>query len=148
MLRTVPFQAAHLDRLAEQAHSAYLRAYVRPDELRALEGPLSWSVIDEADGSTVACAGLIPRWPHSAQAWAYLGAGRPQQFLFFHKRVLQFLNVCPFARIEAFVRTDFDKGHRWAQLLGFALEAPRMKFYGPDRMDYSLYARVQHERMH
>lgn len=147
MLRVIPFQAEHLERLCEQEHSAYLRSYVKPEELRGLEGPFSWSVVDDADGATVACAGVVPKFPHVAQAWTYIGQGRPHQFLFFHKRVLQFLNACPFVRVEAFVRTDFEKGHKWAQTLGFELEAPRLRFYGPDRLDYSLYARVQYERM-
>lgn len=147
MLRAVPFKLEHLTRLAEQGE-ADLGAHIGLEGLRVLETVPGWSVVDDTNGATIACAGVLPRWPHLAQAWAYLGKGRPQAFLFFHNRVLEFLNTCPFLRVEALVRTDFAKGHQWAQMLGFELEAPRMKFYGPDRKDYSLYARVQAERMH
>jgi len=140
MPSTIPFKAEHLDQLDPETQ---LRAFVSPDDFRALEKFPSWSVVDEVDGAVIACGGAFPRWPHVAQAWSYLGTGRPHRFLWIHRCVLQFLNACGFARVEILVRTDFAAGHRWARMLGFELEAPRLRLYGPDRLDYSLYARIQ-----
>lgn len=46
-------------------------------------------------------------------------------------------------RIEMTVRADFTKGQRWAQLLGFSVETPVLKNYGPLGEDHTGYVRIQ-----
>jgi hypothetical protein len=59
------------------------------------------------------------------------------------KMAKRFLDVCPIRRIEAAVVVDHGPGHRWAQLLGFELEAPLLRAYTPQGEDCSLYSRVR-----
>ena len=40
------------------------------------------------------------------------------------------------------VDCEFEQGHRWAKMLGFTMEAERMRAYRPDGGDVALYARV------
>ncbi len=44
-------------------------------------------------------------------------------------------------RMQMVVKTSYEGGHHWAQSLGFKSEGV-MQAYGPNREDYTLYARV------
>ena len=44
-------------------------------------------------------------------------------------------------RIQIEVRADYEAGHAFAEALGFTKEGV-MKMFGPDKQDYSLYART------
>ena len=89
------------------------------------------------------CAGVVEYWPERGEAWAIFGQNQRKDFLKIHNAVKRFLNICPLKRIEATVDFDFEAGHRWVELLGFKLEAERMRSYRMDGGDASLYARVQ-----
>jgi len=56
--------------------------------------------------------------------------------------VKRFLDGCYLHRIEMTVDCDFPQGHRWAKMLGFTMEAERMRGYRPDGGDCALYARL------
>jgi len=75
-------------------------------------------------------------------AWAFIGDIGPSTFLQVHRAVKQFLDECYVDRIEMTVDCDFPQGHRWARLLGFEMEAERMRRYTPDGRDCALYARL------
>jgi len=63
--------------------------------------------------------------------------------LYVHRLVHYVLDNCPLRRVEAYVDFEFEPGHRWARMLGFKLEAPRMKCHRPDGGDSALYARIR-----
>lgn len=95
------------------------------------------------DGDEVfATAGLIKQWDNRAIAWALISAEAGPHFFLIHKAVRRALLFHSFRRVETAVKTDFQQGHRWAELLGFSNEGT-MSGYAPDGSDYDLYARVQ-----
>jgi RimJ/RimL family protein N-acetyltransferase len=49
----------------------------------------------------------------------------------------------PIQRIEAAVECDFKQGHRFMRLIGFTLEAERMKGFSENGGDCALYAKVK-----
>ena len=94
------------------------------------------------DGKPIAAAGLIPVWNGRGAVWAFLSETGPQAFLTIHRAIVKFLKESDLNRIEMVVECGHDTGHRWAMMLGFKMEAVRMRNYAPDGRDFSLYAKV------
>ena len=92
--------------------------------------------------SIVAIGGLVEYWKGRSEAWGIVAENSTQHFLGLHKIVKNFLDSQP-GRIEATTEKAFPEGHRWLMLLGFTLEAPRLKGYGYMGKDHSLYARYR-----
>lgn len=140
MIKVVSFEATHLYRMNVQGAQAPLRSQVSPMQARAVEGPMSFTAL--ADDRPVCCAGVVEYWPGRGEAWAFLADDCGREMRAVTAAVRRFLDVCPIRRVEAAVDVDFEPGHRWCRLLGFALEAPRMRAYLPNGGDCALYARV------
>lgn len=96
-----------------------------------------------ADGEVVALAGILPQWRGVGLAWSWLGRGWRGHAREITERVALGLDESEFVRIEAAVRVDYARGHRWLQRLGFVMETPLARKWGPDGADYSIYARVR-----
>jgi ABC-type branched-subunit amino acid transport system substrate-binding protein len=79
----------------------------------------------------------------TAQGKIYLSPNAGPHMVRITKAVRRFLQACPYRRVEMTVDLDFEAGHRWANMLGFRLEAGRMLAYRPDGGTCSLYARVR-----
>lgn len=79
------------------------------------------------------------------QAWAILSEDITKYPIAFHKAVLKLINNSLYKldnhRIQFSVKSDYDKGIKWALSLGFNIEGIMQK-YGPDKSDYVLMARV------
>lgn len=103
----------------------------------------AYTAFDVKTGEIVFCAGIHDPWPGRAEAWALLADNLKHKMLAVHRSVLEFLDKINIKRIEAVVDRDFTQGHRWVELLGFTLEADRMRAYGYEGQDCSLYARVK-----
>lgn len=143
MIQVVRFKAEHLSQLMEQEATQYLRAYLTPAHIAALEqSPHSMTGL--ADGRVVICGGVVEYWPNRGEAWAIIDQNCKEHFTAIHNAVKRFFEVCPLRRIEAAVDIGFEAGHRWMRLLGFELEAPVLRAYRPEGGDCSLYARVKH----
>jgi hypothetical protein len=98
----------------------------------------------EVDGDIVACAGLTELSPGRALAWSYLSPNLGGQMMLRITRACnRMMNLSSFRRVEMDVLWDHAEGHRWARILGFDLECPRRRAYGPDGRDYALYSRVK-----
>ena len=96
------------------------------------------------DGDDVlAIAGVLPRWQGVGMAWAWLGLGWRRHARVITDAVRASLDVSPYDRIEAGVRCDYARGHAWMQRLGFELETPLARRWGPDGADYSIYRRLK-----
>jgi hypothetical protein len=125
-----------------QKAQAHWMGYVSEAQLEAMEkSPYSYTGFESE--RAVFCAGVIPLWEGSGAAWAIIAQECKADFLALHNCVKRFLAVCPLRRIECTVDADFKPGLRWVKALGFACEAPRMRFHRPDGGDSALFARVR-----
>ncbi|MCP4328432.1 MAG: hypothetical protein GY791_08350 [Alphaproteobacteria bacterium] len=141
-MRIVPFRAAHFDRLDLQAAQRFTMPYLTSGHGRFLEtaGP-AYSAI--ADGHVVGCAGLIPVWQHRAIGWALLSDAGPARFHSIHRTVRRHLDAASTRRIEIYVRSDHEHGHRWARALGFRFECGPLCRFDPGGNDYDVYVRLR-----
>ena len=142
MIETVEYKASHIDDMKLQKDQQYLASWLSPEQAKALEEGWAYTAIE--DGVPLAIAGVIPMWQGRGMAWAYISSDAVNtKFIAVHKAVKRFLDGCYLNRIEMTVDCDFIQGHRWAKMLGFELEAERMRGYRPDGGDCALYARVR-----
>jgi hypothetical protein len=75
-------------------------------------------------------------------AWTYMSPRSGRHMSFITRAVLR--NLATIAgRIELTVRRDFEQGHRWARILGFAVENPPgiLAGFGPMGEDHVSYVR-------
>jgi|TARA_R110000803_G_scaffold49990_4_gene103893 hypothetical protein len=140
MFEVVPFKAAHLGAIRLQAAQMYLSEWVSNEQGEALEQAPSYTALE--DGVPICAAGVIPIWTGRAMAWSFISDVGPTNFLKCHRAVKRFLDGCFVQRIEMTVDCNHPEAHRWARLLGFTMEAKRMKAYAPDGHDCALYSRV------
>lgn len=136
----VPYKAQHLLDLQVQMAQAYSTTYITPEYAKALETDFSFTALH--DGEPIAVGGVAKVWGHRAIAWALLGEKAKEHFVSIHKAAAQALSLAPYARIEADTPVEFKQGHRWLKMLGFNLEAERMKGHRVDGGDSALYAKV------
>lgn len=141
-MEVVVFRPEHFDMLNEQDVTQVLREYTSPDHAEKLAG-CKYAFTGVEEGRVLICAGLVEYWKDRAVAWAVVDTNCKPHFWKIHKAVKRFLEVAPYRRIEAEVDVDFEAGHRWAEMLGFTLEAPLMRAYHPNGRDCSLYAKVR-----
>jgi len=140
MFEIVPFKAAHLGAIRLQEAQMYLSNWVSEEQGEALAESPSYTALE--DGIPICAAGVFPIWTGRAMAWSFISNVGPTNFLKCHRAVKRFLDNCFVQRIEMTVDCDHPEAHRWAKLLGFTMEAERMKNYAPDGHDCALYARV------
>lgn len=137
----VPFRGWHYERLADKIPSAdgMLTTWMPRDVLHQLEGQNSWT--GTLDGEPFVCAGTMLQWPGRHSAWAYMGENTASHMLWITREVLKNLSRVK-GRIELNVRCDFPAGQRWAKMLGFEVETPVMKGFGPDGEDHVGFVRI------
>jgi hypothetical protein len=142
MIVFVPFEPSHIDLIRVQPEQKWELESVPVEEREELANYESWSGF--RDGECIGCAGIIdlPGWPHRAIAWALIGDDVGRDMIQIVRFVRNFIATHPTERIEINVDCEFENGHRFAELLGFKLEAPRMVKYGHGGRDMALYARV------
>lgn len=133
----VPFKSWHYGWLGPSAEFGAFET-VEP-ALRELERQNSWTGV--VDGQPIICAGTIQQWGSRHIAWAYLSLDTGPHMRWITRQVLRNLAGVK-GRIESTVRMDFEAGHRWAKLLGFHVETPCMKAYGPHGEDFVGYVRI------
>lgn len=96
-----------------------------------------------AEHRCVCAAGIVPIYKHRATAWALMGEDAGPYLRQITQKVRQALDVSPYPRIEMQVNYDFRAGHRWAKMLGFEVEAERMRKSGIYGHDETLYVRIK-----
>lgn len=141
MIQVLPFQAEHFERLHLQPAQGYLSSWLTPEQGAILEQSHAFTAL--VGDTVIGCAGIIPAWRGRALAWSFLAWNIGPHFLSVHRAVARHLDESGYRRIEISVDCDFSEGHRWARLLGFEMEAERMRGYRPDGGDCALYARVR-----
>lgn len=137
-LRIDPLTAPHCLALAaaDPRHQGEITAEVAV----SLEGDGGWAAVD--GNTVVAIAGIHVRWAGVGLAWAWLGRGWQRHARLITDLVRDGLDKADLHRIETGVRADFVRGHRWVRRLGFEMETPLARGWGPDGSDYTLYVRV------
>lgn len=129
------FQRWHLACLGESFGGFYLSD--DPALLRHIElSPNTWSVLH--DGTPIASGGTLEQWPGRHMAWASLGDSSRRHMLTITRAAYETVRKVK-GRVEMTVREDFAAGHRWAKLLGFEVETPRLAHYGPQGEDHVSY---------
>lgn len=93
------------------------------------------------DGEILGIAGISEKWENTGVAWAWLSRKWKRHARRITAEIIYNLSLSKYPRIEMAVRTDYVNGHRWAERLGFELETPVAKKYGPDGRDYSIWVR-------
>lgn len=141
-MMVVPYQPGHLEELVIQPRQAYLRAWITPEVAKTVAQSPAYTALDE-HGDVIGCGGVVPVWEGRALAWSFLGDTAREHMVSITRAVRRFLDMQPQRRIEITVDLDFAEGHRWARMLGFKLDAGRLKGYLPNGGDVSLYSRVR-----
>lgn len=141
MIRFVPLRAEHVMALGEviAAHSGTPLTPEVAVELEAIGGETA------IDGDkVVAVAGIMPMWQGTGLGWAWLAKGWRRHARAITERIIGALEQSDLHRVEMAVRHDYEPGKRWAERLGFTLETPRARMWGPDKRDYSIFVRLNH----
>lgn len=138
MGRLVPFRRWHLDWIKSGGEAVGGEGGLTPEVLAALERQNSWTAV--VDDAAIACGGTMLQWPGRHIAWVYLNAQAGPHMGFITKAVLKQLEQIE-GRVELTVRKDFEKGHRWARMLGFKVETPTLEAFGPLGEDHVGYVR-------
>ena len=131
--RTVPFRRWHYDWIVEQDAAEGGMFRLSPQVAAQAEGENSWTGV--VDGAPVACAGTMQYWPGRHMAWAYIVRGARRHMPWITKEVVKVLDQVR-GRIELTVRCDFPAGQRWAARLGFVVETPVLRAFGPEGEDH------------
>lgn len=137
----VPLTAEHVVKMGPLAaiHAGY---ELTADLAVSIEECGGVAAVDD-DGKVVAIAGILPRWDGVGMGWAWLTKEWRRHARRITAEVIMGLELARYHRIEIGVKTDFKGGHSWARRLGFELETPVAKKWGPDGEDYSIYVRCK-----
>lgn len=139
-LRVVPFRGYHYEWLRNVRKSAEggLVLTLTPAILAEMERANSWTGV--LDGEPIVCAGTMEQWPGRHLAWAYVSRGTLPFLPWITENVKRKIENVR-GRIEFTVRADFPAGQRWAKRLGFEVETPLLRAYGPEGEDHIGYVR-------
>lgn len=140
-MKLVDFKKDHLERIEKATDKVYLNITARHRDVLEQNG-FSHSVIGD-DGTVFMCAGVVKYWNGRGEGWAIFNKSVGASMVGVHRIVSRYLDIIPIKRVECTVEADFKEGHRWAKLLGFEMECPRMKNYFENGKDAVLYARVR-----
>lgn len=135
--RVVPFRRWHYEWLDDAPAEGEVPA-VPASWLAHLEGQNSWTAV--VDGNPVCCAGTMAQWPGRHIAWAYVKKGVLPHMDWITEEVRKNLEGVV-GRIEFTVRRSFPAGIRWAKQLGFEVETPVLRAFGPAGEDHVGFVR-------
>ena len=135
----VPFRRWHVDFLGVEAEGG--EPYdLTAEESYALErSGTCWTGL--FDDAPIACGGVVKMWNGRYVAWMLLNMKSGRHMAMITREVQKKLAELP-GRVELTVRADFEKGQRWAKMLGFEVETPLLKQYGHDGADHVGYVRI------
>lgn len=137
----IPFRVDHFRAIDIQPAQARVRDMVRADDLAALEAGASYTCMHNR--AVLACFGWIEIYPHRGSLWALLSASCGRHMTGMTRIAKRLIESAPFRRLEIDVDCEFEQGHRWARMLGFSLEAERLRGYRMDGGDSAIYARIR-----
>ena len=150
MIKVVSFIAEHAEDLIQQGHRDFgsladadttMKPYYN---VVAGQPAMAYSMID--DGHLIASSGIYEIWDGVGEAWLLPSTRlleKPRKAV---KAVRSFLHEISerenFRRVQATVHSDFTRGKRFLEWLGFENEGT-LRNYGPDGADHIIYARIK-----
>lgn len=141
MLTFMPCKVEHLALIEPPAGQASVAHVFRaPQFAELIDNSVAVSAWD--DCRCLGAAGVVYTAPNKASAWSLLSPHTGRHMFAITRKVREVLDAHRHVRVEMVVDCDFPEGHRWARMLGFTLEAERMRKSGYSGQDQSLYARV------
>lgn len=142
MTRVEKLKIAHVEEVMKDPALAAFKNQINETVLSNIEeSPYSYTIL-EGD-KPLACLGVNEYWPGRGECWAFMPFYTGKKMLPIHRTVARFLSICPVRRLEIAVESNFKPGIRWAYMLGFELEAKRLKKYFINGSDAMLFARVK-----
>lgn len=101
----------------------------------------SWTLLGPG-GQVLWCGGTVPQWAGRHIAWSHVSQHSGPAMVRVTRRAREHLEKAK-GRVDITVRADFEKGQRFAEMLGFEIENPPgiMKAYGPYGEDHIAYVR-------
>lgn len=136
MIRIEPFSPHHMVLLTVQDEQ---RLELSAVQLHALADQQAFTGF--AGDTPVIVAGFHQMWPGRALAWAVLSRAAGPHMTQLTRILKRAIRNSGYRRVEATALTTFDEAHRWLLMLGFRLEAARMRHYYGNH-DHALYAWV------
>ena len=138
--RVTPFRAWHMEWLTARGTPADgVGLTLPPSALAEAERQNTWTGVWEGD--PIAVAGTMLQWPGRHLAWAYLPLATGRHMRWITREVRSNLATLD-GRIEMTVRADFAPGLRWAKMLGFEIETPLLRRFGPQGEDHVGFVRI------
>lgn len=119
-------------------HAGYKVDQAMADEIANIGG---YAAI--ADGEVLGVGGVMPQLWGGGLAWAWMSRKWRKRAREVTEGVRKILEESDYPRIEVGVLADFKAGHSWAERLGFYLETPLARKWGPDLQSYSIYVRIK-----
>lgn len=140
MIRFEPLTAEHAVRIGplEAIHAGFEMTAEMAVMLEEVGGTAA-----VVDGEVVALAGILPRWEGVGMAWAWLTRKWRRHARRITAEMQLELSRSDYHRVEIGVKAGFHRGEAFAQRLGFYLETPVARGWGPDGGDYSIWVRVK-----
>lgn len=139
-MNVIPFRAEHFWAIDVQPAQAYVRDYVTETEIKQLETMNSFTCV--VGDKPIACFGWVPIYVTRASVWAFISATSGPHFVGMTRIAKRLIDGLAFKRLEMEVDCEFEQGHRWAKMLGFTLEAERLRGFRLDGGDSAVYARI------
>lgn len=130
--KVVPFRRWHAEWVGWDAYALDSETLLAVEKL-----PTNWTIV--LDGDPIMCGGTLEQWPGRHIAWALFSKTAGRHMTYITRHTLDYLARAK-GRIETVVRADYEKGHRWAALLGFERES-YLVAYGPAGEDHVGYVK-------
>lgn len=137
----VPLTYQLLKSLDVQPAQQYLMDFMTDEAAVKIAGTHAFAVVHE--NVTLCAFGVLPIFEHRALAWSFLAKTCGPYLLPMTRIGWHFFDTLPYKRVDIEVDYEFEQGHRWAKMLKFSLEVPRLKHYRVDGGDVSLYTRFK-----
>lgn len=140
-IEAVAFRAEHMRLIRKVSRASGGDFPITDDAITVLERGNSFTLL--VDDVPVACGGTIEVWKGHYNGWAYISRAAAPHMLRITRYTRQILKSAGPGRITATVVSEFKNGHKWAKLLGFSVETPRLEKYGPLGEDHVGYKLIQ-----
>jgi hypothetical protein len=141
-VRIVPFQAKHVAAFVMQRGLPVPIIPLDLADFYARTGP-ALSAMD-ASSNVIAALGLLPHHDSLWRVWHLVGYRAPLHMVALHRAALGLFQACPSPRLELLVDAGFSEHARWAKLLGFKCESPRLDYLLPGGRAGYIYSRIRH----
>ena len=138
----------HFSQLTPQrVQLAQYRALVEDEDMMHVVSTEGVSLSGWHENRCLAIAGFIPYAPHWYRAWAFFSDDAGPHMRGIVSKARQIIEHLPCVRIDMMVEDGFNKGFRFAELLGMERETAKpLRMIGALGEDQYVYARIKDVR--